>query len=255
MSKFFSFLSDGNGNYFYADNSIRSKEKSEDVDSFAWLADFFKKNKKEDRLNSYEFNPFRKVLTPKKIVFEENFKTVEKWCNEIDWKKIIPEIIIKDIVNPFSLSKKIPDEKDIECLKEWSLSCNSLKYKNNVHVDDDLADYVNNSVCRNFDFTKTLWIHVVDSVRMSVYAYYSSFFDVKIKEKSEKGDKWVTVKIGGGLVKFKITPIDVKTKQDVSHNFSSLTTLWNKGLVPSFDGKTWRLHSGEKAEVVWEGSF
>jgi hypothetical protein len=30
--------------------------------------------------------------------------------------------------------------------------------------------------------------------------------------------------------------------------------LWHKGLVPSFDGKVWRLHAGEKAEIVWEGT-
>jgi len=28
--------------------------------------------------------------------------------------------------------------------------------------------------------------------------------------------------------------------------------LWNAGLIPSFDSKTWRLHSGEKAEIVYE---
>ena len=28
--------------------------------------------------------------------------------------------------------------------------------------------------------------------------------------------------------------------------------LWLAGLVPSYDGKTWRLHSGEKAEIVFE---
>jgi len=28
--------------------------------------------------------------------------------------------------------------------------------------------------------------------------------------------------------------------------------LWRRGLVPSYDGQTWRLHSGAKAEIVWE---
>jgi hypothetical protein len=28
--------------------------------------------------------------------------------------------------------------------------------------------------------------------------------------------------------------------------------LWKRGLVPSFDGKTWRLHSGTNAKVVFE---
>lgn len=32
----------------------------------------------------------------------------------------------------------------------------------------------------------------------------------------------------------------------------SCVDLWKQNLVPSFDGKIWRLHSGEKAEIVFE---
>ena len=31
-----------------------------------------------------------------------------------------------------------------------------------------------------------------------------------------------------------------------------LLNLWYAGYVPSFDGKTWRLHTGKNAKVVWE---
>jgi len=37
-----------------------------------------------------------------------------------------------------------------------------------------------------------------------------------------------------------------------SHDFSSNNKLWDAGLVPSFDGTTWRLHSGKDAKVVYE---
>ena len=59
---------------------------------------------------------------------------------------------------------------------------------------------------------------VGDSVRDSVWAYVSSFFKIKYK-----------------------------------HDFSPLIKLWEMGLVPSFDGKVWRLHGGEKVEILWEG--
>ena len=39
---------------------------------------------------------------------------------------------------------------------------------------------------------------------------------------------------------------------DFKHDFSSAVKLWEAGLVPSFDGTTWRLHSGTKADVVYE---
>jgi len=37
--------------------------------------------------------------------------------------------------------------------------------------------------------------------------------------------------------------------------FQSGIDLWRMGLVPSFDGKTWRLHGGPKAEILWQGSI
>lgn len=36
------------------------------------------------------------------------------------------------------------------------------------------------------------------------------------------------------------------------YDFSSCIKLWERGLVPSYDGKTWRLHSGSKASIVYE---
>ena len=37
--------------------------------------------------------------------------------------------------------------------------------------------------------------------------------------------------------------------------FQPAVDLWHMGLVPSFDGKTWRLHGGPKGEVVWAGTL
>ena len=37
--------------------------------------------------------------------------------------------------------------------------------------------------------------------------------------------------------------------------FMSGVRLWRRGLVPSYDGTTWRLHSGKDATVVWESTL
>jgi len=58
---------------------------------------------------------------------------------------------------------------------------------------------------------------VWESVRASSWAYFSSFFDI-----------------------------------DYKFDFSSAVNLWEAGLVPSFDGTTWRLHTGKPARVVYE---
>ena len=75
---------------------------------------------------------------------------------------------------------------------------------------------------------------VGDSVRASVWnsvgAYYGSFFILS------RNDWKYTEKI--------------KTDQ---YPFLSLVKLWEMGLVPSFDGKRWRLHGGHRGAVLWEG--
>jgi hypothetical protein len=59
----------------------------------------------------------------------------------------------------------------------------------------------------------TVW----DTVWNTVWAYVSSFSDV-------------------------VYPYD----------YSPAIKLWEQGLVPSFDGKTWRLHTGNDAHIVYE---
>lgn len=63
----------------------------------------------------------------------------------------------------------------------------------------------------------TVWDSVRASVGASVTAYISSFFDI-----------------------------------DYKFDFSSAVKLWEAGLVPSFDGTTWRLHSGTDAKIIYE---
>ena len=45
---------------------------------------------------------------------------------------------------------------------------------------------------------------------------------------------------------------NVKTDE---YPFLPLVKLWEQGLVPSFDGKKWRLHGGEDAMILWKGEL
>lgn len=69
---------------------------------------------------------------------------------------------------------------------------------------------------------KSVWESVWESVR----AYIGSFFNLP---------KWKYIDHPKGKYPFK-----------------SLVQLWEAGLVPSFDGTTWRLHGGKKAAVLFE---
>ena len=71
----------------------------------------------------------------------------------------------------------------------------------------------------------SVWASVGASVWGSVWAYMGSFFRIPV---------WKYVKHPKG-----------------KYPYQPLVTLWNTGLVPSFDGKTWRLHGGPKAAVLF----
>ena len=82
----------------------------------------------------------------------------------------------------------------------------------------------------------SVWASVGDSVwasvRASVWAYCGSFFSLPRKAWKH------TDKIPGE-----------------GYPFQPAVDLWHMGLVPSFDGKTWRLHGGPKGEAVWAGTL
>ena len=103
-------------------------------------------------------------------------------------------------------------------------------------VWDSVRDSVGDSV------RGSVWASVGDSVGdsvwasiwASIWAYIGSLFSIKT---------WKHINYENPLFKRGEYP------------FQSLVDLWKAGLVPSFDGKVWRLHGGKKGEVLWEGTF
>jgi len=72
----------------------------------------------------------------------------------------------------------------------------------------------------------SVWDSVWASVGASVWAYIGSLFP-----------------------KIKTWNYAPKTK---GYPYQPYVDLWRQGIVPSFDGTTWRLHTGEKATIVFE---
>ena len=205
MCQFFSFCTDEYGKKYYFNWEYRKKHLKDDPcpnDSHTGIAKEF--NKIEDKLNKFEYNPLTKKFIVDQINCVDNRIQAETWVKKLDFGLIVPQLIIKPIVNPLLLSKvtKVTKEQ-IKLLKNWSSVWDSVRDS----VRNSIGDSVRNSV----------WNSVWDSVWDSVLAYISSFFDIKYK-----------------------------------YGFSSAIQLWESGLIPSFDGKTWRLHSGEKADIIYE---
>ena len=67
----------------------------------------------------------------------------------------------------------------------------------------------------------SVWASVWDSVRASVWASVGDYISTFITA-------------------------------DYKYDFSPSNRLWESGLVPSFDGIIWRLHSGKNAKIVYE---
>ena len=243
MCKFFSFVTnpvDNPGWYYYFDWQYRKANlDDEGVDSHSHICAHFKLD--EDRCNKYEYNPLTRKFVIDQINSErDDREAAKKWVKRLDFKTVVETLIVKPIVNPFELPavERVTDEQ-IGWLKEWASVrvsvWNSVRASVRASVGNSVwnsvgasvwasvGDLVGSSV-RNLVWDSiwnsvgaSVWASVWNSVEASVGAYVSSFFAINYK-----------------------------------YNFSSVANLWNAGLVPSFDGKVWRLHSGTKADVVYE---
>ena len=227
MCNFFSFVTDPINHpseYYFLDWEYRKANlKADDADSHSHICKHFKLD--EDKCNKYEFNPLTKAFVIDKINSEkDDSEAAEKWANRLDFKAIVEPLIVKSIINPFELPKvDEPTEEQIGWLKVWASVSDSVGASVGALVGASVRTSVRDSVRDSVraSVVDSVWgsvgASVRTSVRDSVWAYFSSFFAIEYK-------------------------ID----------FSSGVKLWNAGLVPSFDGTTWRLHSGKNADVVYE---
>ena len=87
------------------------------------------------------------------------------------------------------------------------------------------------------------WLREWASVRASVVG---SVWD------SVRSSAWDSVwnSVGDSVASYVSTFFPI----DYEYDFSSAVKLWEAGLVPSFDGRTWRLHTGKNAKIVYEES-
>ena len=231
MCRFYSFLTDEKGNSYGMNHKIRldiRNDKSDlREDSHASIAELW--NIDEDKCNKYEFNPLTRelVLDMQNLSFnDKELISIDELIEEV--KEAVPELIIKPIINPFKDVKfegEVTDEI-IELVKKWREVRNFVRNSVRNSARDSVSDSVRNSMSDSVwdsardsvsdSVSDFVWNSIWGSIWDSVYAYISSFFNI-----------------------------------NYPHDFSSAIKLWNMGLVPSFNGKTWRLHSYKG--IIWEG--
>lgn len=136
-------------------------------------------------------------------------------------------------VNPRKIDFGEVTKNDIENLKKWASVWASVRDSVRASVKDSVSVSLRASVCASVSASVSASVRasvsasVSASVRASVWAYISSLFP-NIK-------KWEYI-----------------DHKEGENPFQPAIDLWHRGLVPSFDGEVWRLHGGEKMEVVYE---
>ena len=224
MCNFFSFVTCPSLGFdkYYFDWAQRKADRTDGMDSHAHICAHYKLN--EDICNKYEYNPLTGKFLVDMLNARDDSGKAGKWVKTLDWQTIVEPLIIKPIINPFHLPKvERPTLKQLGWLEEWASVRDSAwtSVRDSVwnSVGNTVGDSVRDSVGDSVG--DSVWAYVRDTVRASVGdsvgAYVGSFFDVQY-----------------------------------DYDFSSAAKLWAEGLVPSYDGTTWRLHSGGKAEVVYE---
>ena len=125
MCQFFSFVSDGNGKYFYSDwdarREYRSGKKTGLADSHTSIAHYAGySGAAEDKLNKYEYNPITKCFRVDQINAKNDQGAAKDFCEALDFSTIVPALRIKPITNPLKLNRKRVTKKDVALLKKWA---------------------------------------------------------------------------------------------------------------------------------------
>jgi len=147
-------------------------------------------------------------------------KAHAKWLAKLD--KIL---IRKKIIHPFNIAPPAEiTKKHISMLRQWASVWDSVGDSVWASVWDSVWASVGDSVWASVG--DSVGASVRASVGDSVWAYTGSFFSIP---------QWKYIKHPKGR-----------------YPYGPCVSLWKLGLVSSFDGKTWRLHGGPKAAILFE---
>ncbi|MFA6984123.1 MAG: hypothetical protein WC276_09265, partial [Sedimentibacter sp.] len=181
-------------------------------------------------------------------------------------------------VNPLKIEAGPVTEEEINLLKKWVSLWDSI-IRNSVWVSirdsiwDSVCDSILDSVCDSVGgsiIRDSIWVSVCDSILDNVCdsildnvcdSILDSVCDSILDSvrNSIRDSIWDSVRDSAEAYISSFYP-GIKTWKHIDHPkgenpFQPCIDLWHRGFVPSFDGKTWRLHAGEKAKVVWEGEI
>jgi hypothetical protein len=249
MCNFFSFCTQpsANSDFYYFDWKQRLEMKHEGADSHSHICAYYKID--EDKCNKWEYNPLtRELVLDMQNDPKNDTELVKRWIHKLDWKTIVEPLTIKPIINPFELPpvEAVIDEQ-IGWLKEW----NSVKVADWHWVMASVKEYARESVgtAVGESVWSSLWDSVGDTgsslVRTSIVASVgASIWDSNWPSLRDSVLVSVWVAVWAYACSFFKTENVLRTAPAIK--------LWEAGLVPTWDGSVWRLHTGADAHIVYE---
>lgn len=193
-----------------------------------------------DKVCHIEWNPLTKQIRqnrPTALGWAADEDEIRREMLAIDYRKLC-KLIVKPIVNPLLDIKFRPRvaRSDLRLLLRW------VSVKASICVSADNAAWLP-VAGRTLNFIRN---SIIDSMgpylRTFVWASTGTY---------DSTSGFVYVSIMDSITAYAGSFFGLKYKVDIA----SLNKLWKRGLVPVFDGKIWRLHSGKDAKVVWSGTI
>lgn len=187
------------------------------------------------------------------------------WAAFEKWKELIYSKInlveARNPVYPFHIDPPAIDKRVLSLLREWSSVSDSVMNSMEDSVWDSVSDIVMNSVMNR----------VRDSLRYSVWDSVSDRVRDRVRD-SLRNSVWGSVwdRVSDSMMNSVMNRVRNSVWGSVKDNvwayigsllgmwegkypYQCGADLWRMGLVPSYDGETWRLHGGLDGRILWEG--
>ena len=176
----------------------------------------------------YSEATFVRRLTPAAVR-----KIIKEQSDKMDWKYF--EACYP--IDPRKINVPFDREKVLSLLRAWDSVLDSIRASVGASVWDSVWNSVWDSAWASVrdSVWDSVWNSVWDSARASVGASAWDSVRAYISSLFPNITKWLYIDHEEGV-----------------NPFQSGIDLWMMGLIPSYDGKVWRLHKGEKMGVVLE---